>query len=429
MTSTHCATPRQRGALALLSLSIAAGGALRTVFSPMQELAKHDLQLTDLQVSLVQGLALSIPVAVLSIPIGRLVDRSNRTRLLVGLVLCAIAGTFITATAPGFGMLFLGRMLAGLGAMCAIPVAISVAADLSTTERRGRSVLVLSLGQWVGIAAAFALGGWLGGVLANHPPAFLAAFGSTPWRSVHTIFAIATLILVSPLLLLREPARHELGDVIDPDFGRAMREIWARRDFLLPLFVGQVGVVMADAAAGIWAAPVLTRNHGLQPEQFAGPMGLAVLVSGIVGSVVGGIAADAGQKGMHRGGILAGAVIAGVISIPTSTFALMPGLAGFSVVLGLFLLCGVVAGVITATAIAVYLPNELRGVCLSSFVVVSSVIGFGIAPTVVTLVSDMLGGETHLAPALTATGLLVSVVSTLGFARAATRRPRSVPVD
>ena len=158
-------------------------------------------------------------------------------------------------------------------------------------------------------------------------------------------------------------------------------------------------------------------------------MGLAVLVSGIVGSVLGGFAADVGQKGVHRGGILAGAVIAAAISVPASVFALMPGLTGFTVVLGVFLLCGVVAGVVTATAIAVHLPNELRGVCLSSFVVVSSVIAFGISPTVVTLVSDALGGEAHLGPALAGTGLLVSVVSTFAFGRAAVHRPRKALSD
>jgi MFS family permease len=428
MTHSDVAPNRQRGALVLLALAIAAAGTLRTVFSPMQELAKHDLHLTDLQVSLVQGLALSIPVAILSIPIGRIIDRSNRTRLLIALIATVLAGTFLTAIARGFGTLFVGRMLVGLGAMCAIPVAISIAADLSSTERRGRSVLVLSVGQWIGIAAAFALGGWLGGLLERHVLTMPWALGA-PWRGVHLLFGISTFALVWPLVLLREPVRHGLGDVVDPDFRRAMRELWTRRDFLLPLFVGQVGVVMADVAAGIWAAPVLTRNHGLQPEQFAGAMGLAVLVSGLLGSVIGGVAADLGQRGTHRGGILAGAVIAAAVSIPTSLFPLMPGLASFCSVLGLFLLCGVTAGVITATAIAVHLPNELRGVCLSSFIVVSSVIGFGIAPTVVTLVGSALGGEAHLAPALAGTGLVVSIASTLGFTRAAARRPRSVLAD
>ena len=158
-------------------------------------------------------------------------------------------------------------------------------------------------------------------------------------------------------------------------------------------------------------------------------MGLAVLVSGLLGSVMGGVAADLGQRGTHRGGILAGAVIAAAVSIPTSLFPLMPGLASFSTVLGLFLLCGVMAGVITATTIAVHVPNELRGVCLSSFIVVSSVIGFGVAPTVVTFVGSALGGEAHLAPALAGTGLVVSIASTLGFTRAAARRPHSVLAD
>ena len=58
-------------------------------------------------------------------------------------------------------------MLAGVAAFCSIPVAISIAADLSAADRRGRSLLLLSLGRYIGVAAAFALGGWLGGLLAG----------------------------------------------------------------------------------------------------------------------------------------------------------------------------------------------------------------------------------------------------------------------
>ena len=39
-----------------------------------------ELHLSDVQVSLAQGLAASLPAAVLSLPLGRLVDRANRTR-------------------------------------------------------------------------------------------------------------------------------------------------------------------------------------------------------------------------------------------------------------------------------------------------------------------------------------------------------------
>ena len=51
------------------------------------------------------------------------------------------------------------------------------------------------------------------------------------------------------------------------------RELGHYRAFLAPLFLGQVSVLMADSAATIWAAPVLSRQFGLAPPDFAGWMG------------------------------------------------------------------------------------------------------------------------------------------------------------
>ncbi len=204
--------------LLLLALTITSGAALRIVFSPLQELAKHELALSDLQLSLAQGLAASIPIAILAIPIGRLVDRSNRVRLLIALAAVSGLGTLLTAAARNFEWLFVARMLAGLGAVCAIPVAISIAADLSSVERRGRALLLLSLGQAIGVALGFALGGWLVGVAGANPGGW---FGVTPWRAVHVVFGAGALLLVLPLLALNEPERHELGNVIHPPLRRS----------------------------------------------------------------------------------------------------------------------------------------------------------------------------------------------------------------
>lgn len=408
-------------ALLLVALSIANAGAVRTVFSPVQEIARLALGLTDLQMSLVQGLAVSIPIALLAIPIGRLVDRSSRVRLLVALAACNALGTFLTATAPGFATLFVARMLVGLGALCSLPVAISIAADLSAVERRGRAILMLSLGQWIGIALAFALGG----VLVGAAESAGGWFGLEPWRAVHVVFGIAAVVVTFALMVLREPERLEVGGLEHPPLAQVMSELWSRRGYLVPLFVGQIGVVMADVAAGIWAAPVLTRDLGLSPEQFAGAMGAAMLIPGITGSIAGGLAADLGLRSRRRGGVMYGAVVAAAVAIPTSLFPLANGLGGFAGALGVFLFCGIIAGLITATVIATYIPNELRGVCLGAFVVISSVIGMGIAPSVVSLISTALGGEAHLAAALAGTGFVISIVSLLAFTLAAFRLPAS----
>ena len=412
-------------ALLLLAMTIASGAAMRGAFAPVQEMAKLDLGLSDLQISLVQGLAASIPIAVLAIPIGRLVDRSNRTRLLAAMAVVWTLGTLLTVTAPGFTMLFLARMLAGLGAISALPVAISIAADLSPPEKRGRSLLLLSLGQSVGLAVAFALGGWLSGLLAAPDHGWLARVGIAPWRGVHLVFGAGSALMLLLLLALREPARSELGEAADAALGPVLRELWERRRFLAPLFVGQVSVVMADTAAGIWAAPVLIRDHGLRPDQFAGWMGLVILLPGALGSVIGGVAADLGHKLHLRGGILAGAVVASAVAIPAAFFPLMSGALGFGLMLSLLLLCGAITGLVTATAIAVLIPNELRGVCLGAFIVLGAIIGFGVAPTLVTLASARLGGEAFLASALTMTGVAISGVSLLAFALAMAGAPQA----
>lgn len=403
------------GALILIAVAVACGIAMQNSLSSVQEAMKEGLALTDFQVSLVQGLAVSIPVALLAIPFGRLTDRGNRVRLLVGMAMVWTLGTALTAVANEFYTLFAARMLANIGAVLAIPVAISLASDLSPPERRGRALLPLSLGKIVGQAAALAFGGWLFGYLKANP----GLFGDVaPWQGAHLGLAIAAAILILPLLLLKEPARREIGVAANAPLSTALAEIWERRGLLIPLFIGQVTVVMADVAALIWAPSVLVRDYGQTPEAAAGLLGLAVLLSGVVGSLIGGFAADAGHKSRMPRGILIGAVIAAVLSVPGALFPLMPGVTGFVVLLTLLALCGAVTGLVTATAIAVLVPNEIRGVCLGAFMVVGAVIGFGVAPTLVTGISSLLGGESQIGLALAITSGLTSAIAGLGFAAA-----------
>lgn len=410
-------------ALVLLGLTVASGVAMQFVFSPVQEMAKAELGLTDAQLSLVQGLAAAIPIAILSIPIGWLVDRSSRVRLLIAMSLIWTAGTFLTVIAESFTTLFFARMLAGLGAAGVLPVAISIAADLSPPEQRGRSLLILSFGKIVGNGLAFALAGVALGLFAAGG-AYAAAM--IPWRGVHLAFGIAAALLIVPLFFLREPARKELGQSGTLGFGPALSALWRQRAMLAPLFLGQVTVVMADMAAMIWASPVLSRDYGLEPAEFAGWLGLVMLVSGVIGSILGGFAADWGQR-RGPGFILFGAVIAAGVSIPAALFPIMPSVPGFAIMLALLLLAGAVTGLITATAIAVMVPNETRGLALGLFVVIGGTIGMGVAPWLVAKLSEGLGGEAHLGMALTIIGVAVSAIAFAGFALAMRSARRTAP--
>ena len=404
-------------ALLILSTAIASASAMRTVFSPVQEVAAQSLRFSDFQMSLVQGLAISIPIALLAIPVGRITDRGNRALLLFGLAMLWTIGTALTVFATEFWHIFAARMLAGIGAFSSITVAISMAADLSTPETRGRSLMLLSLGNMVGGAAAFAFGGSLLGYYANAAPLIA---GLDPWRNVLLVFSVVSLLLTLTLLVLKEPARREVTNDT-ANIGAVLRELWTRRALLAPLFLGQVTVVMADAAATIWAAPVLERHYNTTPEEFGGWMGLVLLGSGVLGAVIGGFSADFGHKSKIKGGILLGAVVAATLSIPGAFFTLMPDVTGFAWMLLLLLTCGAITGLVTAAAIAVLVPNELRGVCLGAFIVIGAIIGFGLAPTLVTLIADALGGEQALRYGLAFTGAGASIIAALGFAGALLR--------
>jgi MFS family permease len=365
------------GNLSLISFAMFMATAVAGAMAPMLEAAKLSMELSDVQLGLVAGLAAALPTGILAVPLGRMIDRASRVRILFVLALIWSAGALMTAFAQTFEMLFVARMLAAFGMFSSVPVGISLAADLCKPEQRGRSVMLLSLGNKIGAAAAFIIAAPLLGVFAQSGQPLL---GLEPWRAVQFVFGAASLVLALPLLALREPARQEIAAESASTL-TALKAIWDRRAFLFPLFLGQVGVVMADYAAMVWASPVLVRTFHMKEADAGLPIGLAILVSGIVGSIIGGIAADWGQKAKFKGGILVGAVVMSLIAIPAALFPVMPDVTTAMLALGALLLAGAAAGLVTATTIAVKVPNEVRGVCLGAFILAGALVGQGVPPT------------------------------------------------
>ena len=424
---THAASPsfaRALGPLLLLALVMAIGFTAMQSFGVVQEGAKAELGLSDKTLGMIQGLGAAVPLVLFSIPVGILVDRHNRVRLMATLAVLWTLGTLLTALAPGVSVLIAGRMMTGIGTTGALTCALSLCADLCAPEQRGRALLIVNLGKSLGIAAAFALSGWLFGWFANHDgPAALAAMA--PWRATHVTLAVLSAALLTPLFLMREPQRHEVESSSSAPFAVVARELWSRRAFLGPLFAGQVAVVMADAAAGVWVAPVLSRNYGLQPDQFGGWVGAILFVSGIAGAALGGASADIGQRSRIRGGLLIGATIAAGVGIPAALFPIMPNVPAFAIAFFMLMLSGAVTGLVVSVALTVLIPNELRGLCIGAFIALAGLIGFGLAPWLVSVVSDLLGGEQHLAMALTVVGVTVGALSFCAFALAMRRAPLS----
>jgi len=154
-------------------------------------------------------------------------------------------------------------------------------------------------------------------------------------------------------------------------------------------------------------------------------LGGAILCAGIFGAILGGMAADWGQKTGRRGGLLLGAIAAAAIGVPAACFPIMPDATFNIALLGLLVMAGTVTGLVTSVALTVLLPNELRGLSIGAFIAIAGLIGFGLTPPLVARVSIWLGGEQHLGMALAIVGVIVSLISVVGFLMAMRNAPAS----
>jgi len=407
--------PRATVSTALVILSIFISTAARQVLSPLQELVKDDLGLSDNQVALLQGLALALPLILLSFPLGRLVDRWNRSRLLFGFALCCALGSFLTAFAQSYATIFATRMLVGLSFAGVFMTALSLISDLSSAGSRGRYVMLLYLGQVFGAAACFVLVGALVGWLPTVIPASWGLTALAPWRLVQIVFALAILGGALSILFVREPDGGEVGNAFQGDTRAALRELWGYRRVLLPLLIGMATINMADSASEIWAVPVLTRTFHQQPADFGTWMGLIALCAGIGCALAGGFLSDFGQRIAGRGGILIGAILGAAISIPAAFYPLMPNVQAFAVLLAIFLVAGSCNGTAGTAAVALLMPNELRGITTAIFGTISMLVAYGIAPLLVSLTAGGLGFGADIGVPLATIGCITSVIGTIAF--------------
>ena len=87
----------------------------RTILSILQVPLKRDLRLSDVQLGALTGLSFAVVYCILTVPVSRLADRTNRTRLMAGALALWSLMTAGSGLATSFGMLVLFRMGLALG--------------------------------------------------------------------------------------------------------------------------------------------------------------------------------------------------------------------------------------------------------------------------------------------------------------------------
>ncbi len=352
---------------------------------------KLEFQVSDTAMGVLSGLTFALFYSTLAIPFGRYADRANRRNFVAYCCAAWSAMTALCGMAAGYWTLALARVGVAVGEAGGTAPSISMVADHYAPEQRGRAMSVYMLGPQLGILFGLTLGGWI----AQHH-GWRTAF---MWMSVPGV--LAALLLRFTAVEPRRGAWEATVPAGGP--GESLREVardlWASRAFtritLAGLMMGFTGY-----GIGIWTPAFLVRSHGMTLQGAGAVMGLLGGLAAALGALASGWLSDTLAKRDPRWRI--GVPLLGcLLSVPTGlAFYLMPAgdawQLGSLVVpraIGFYLLFGVTAVWWTAPVYAVLaelIAPHRRATALAIFNLGLTMIGGGLGPLLVGLLSDLL---------------------------------------
>ncbi|MCP5182100.1 MAG: MFS transporter [Pseudomonadales bacterium] len=364
----------------------------RQVLNLLVEPIRADLDITDTQISFVQGLAFAITYVLASVPIGRLVDRFNRVRIMIVGVLVWSATTIACGLSRNYGQLLVARMGVGVGEATLSPAAWSVLADYFHPERLSRPISVYLMGPYIGAGIAMIAGAEVLDFTREVSTIDVPLLGElAPWQFTFIAVGLPGVLIAALLGTVREPIRTGRGgamQVVPP-----WREVFAymRRHarIYIALHLGVPFIVVMLYGLQAWTPTILVRVHGWDLADAGRNYGLIALVAGSAGVLSGPFVArlvdragrgDAALLVAILGAALATVCLAAIPLQGTATGALwcIAG-ASFSVTLPLALV---------TSAMQQVTPNAMRGVVNGAYVVTTNVIGLALGPTLVAACTD-----------------------------------------
>ena len=370
---------RRRRFLALLVAVGTCSAIDRVGVITMGPAMAKDLALTDFQLGLTGGFAFALLYAVLGLPIARIADRGIRVRLISVSVLIWSLFLMISGLVRNFTQLLVARMIVGIGEAGVQPPAVSLVSDLYPREKRGGALGIMALGVPIGTVIGSIAGGSLTEALSWR--AALLILGA-PGLLLALVFALAT----------REPSRglcdpDALPDTETPALRAVVRRLAARRSFWHLL--AAIGVAnVAIFGLGAFLPQYFTRVVHLSLGQTGVIYGVVGAVS-TIGYLFGGQLADrAGRRDARwQAWICAAGVLAGAPFYVANFHVVDPVLA--TVLLTIGGTCMFIYFTPTQLILQNMVDPKMRATAAFVFFFVSGLLGSGLGPPLVGLVSDM----------------------------------------
>ena len=378
-TAAPVSTAYRRYVLVLLTLVYALNFIDRQILVILQESIKVDMDLSDSQLGLLTGFAFAIFYVSVGIPIARWADVGNR-RNIVSLAIAVWSGmTALSGFTQNFWQLLMARIGVGVGEAGGSPPSHSMISDYYPVEQRGSALSFYSTGVYLGILFGFLIGGWIN-----------SEFG---WRTAFFVVGVpGFLVALLVRFTIREPVRGGLeGRALEvpATFGETLRTLKSFGSF--KLFAVAAGLnAFSSYGIGNFTPSFLIRSHGFSSLEVGTSLALITGIGGALGTYMGGVLADRyGAKDKRWYLWISG--IPAACSVPlmfTAVFIGDPRLAlgflFFATMLGAFYLGPTIA--ISHTLVS----PSMRAMASAILFFILNLIGLGLGPLVVGMLSDFL---------------------------------------
>ncbi len=376
----YAATSVRNYALVLLTVVYSFNFIDRQLLAILQESIKLELSLSDTQLGLLTGFAFAMFYVTAGIPIARWADRGNRRNIVAMSIGIWSFMTAISGFVQNYAQLLLARVGVGIGEAGGSPPSHSIVSDIFPPHRRASALSFYSTGVNIGILFGFLLGGWLN-----------EFFG---WRVAFIVVgAPGILIALVVRYTMQEPIRglvenKQISDQQAP-FSEVLHLLWSRRTFRHMAFAAGLN---AFAGYGVvnWLASFFIRSHGMTTGELGTWLAMSTGLFGAIGVLAGGIIADRLAPTDKRWYVW----LPGI-----TTFLCAPALVAVFLVSNQY--AALVLAFIPGLLINVYLGNtiatthglvgqRMRATASAILFLVINIIGLGLGPWMIGLLSDSL---------------------------------------
>ena len=353
---------------------------------------KEDMGLTDFEISFIQGWGFVLAYIIFSIPFGRIVDKVNRVRVLIGGIIIWSVATAACGFSKNSWQLVLSRSGVGAGEAALTPASWSIISDLFPVEKRSFPMSIYLMGPYIGQGLSLLFGAQILRIY-NEPVTLFESIIVQPWQIIFLIIAVPGVILGLLMFALKDPVRKEVlisekeegTDSIKEVFDYVIKNIGA----YMPLLIGSAFIVVLLYGVQSWVPTFLHRIHGWEHTRIGDQYGLVALFAGSLGVVSGPMA----EKYLTKLNFNAATIIVCIITAVALTIIgpiTFLSLSSDIVLIGIFITSFFITLPLAlfATSLQNITPNQYRGVVSGLYVFTVNITGYGLGPMVVAFFTD-----------------------------------------